>query len=681
MSSIDPKTRESKFTHDDIAELEGLGMSYWEQIHRELDDDLTFSYATGLDQWDPMALQARGGRPAETYNIINGFVRPVVSLAKQNPPAINVFPVADGASKTNARLLSGVIRAIEYSCGAQREYCSALETAVRGGLGILRIIPRLSEINDQDVDFVISNEVDPTSVIIDPSARKADFSDANWVIVKSSIAERQYRREYPDGHATGLNGIVDISELWIKERVKTKTLDASGREVTRKTVHIIQYIYDDHEILETITTYPGKYLPFAVVTGARYMVDKVAHYQSMTRELRGLQKEINFFKSEEIATIACAPKATFYGDSDVFETPEEQQAWEESATNPRVYLGHKPGASVNQFRMPEIPNAYIEASKDNVDFARIVTGIYPDPTTQNGLSPISGKAIKQQQAGQAIATYGYVDSLNYAVKHVGEVLLDLLPYYWNDDQIRLSMGIDGRYDSVSMGPNNIEGAQNFDLAYGRYNVSISTGPSYSSQKDALIEMIMDSIKTNPQAMSIALPWIINQINLPGSEELADMFSLTLPPEIQQFLQQQKQGSANPEEQLKAALMQLQKMAQDSQQKKQMIDQLTAALQNETAQLKSKEQEIQAKKDIEEQKSQSAMILEAVKHQHDMEIAELKARTDALSKSIEIYRADRDIKNQTATDLAMKQLDHVNDIDSMHHKAAASIITAQLNPKP
>lgn len=63
----------------------------------------------------------------------------------------------------------------------------------------------------------------------------------------------------------------------------------------------------------------------------------------MTRVIKGIQKEINFLKSEQIATIACAPKATFYGDNNAFDSQEEQEAWEESATNPRV-LAIKPGS-------------------------------------------------------------------------------------------------------------------------------------------------------------------------------------------------------------------------------------------------------------------------------------------------------------------------------------------------
>lgn len=671
---IDHNKAESKLDFDDIKDLLATGESYWEPIHREYSDDIKFSYATGTDQWDARALSARGGRPAETYNIINGFINPVVNLAKQNPPAINVFPISDGASKANAKAISGIIRAVEYGCGAQREYCSSLESAVRGSIGVLKVIPKLSDLGDDDVDFVIHNVVDPTKVLVDPSATKADFSDAQWVIVKSTISERQYKRDYPEGKAQSIDGSVEINELWIKEVKNVKAIDPStGYTKRKRVVKIYQYLFDVHEILECIDDYPGKYLPFALVTGPRYTIDGVTKFNSLTRTIKGIQKEINFLKSEQIATIACAPKATFYGDNNAFDSDEEREAWEDAATNPRVFLGHKAGASVNQFNMPQIPTAYIESVDKNVDLARVITGIYPDPTTQNGLSPISGKAIKQQQAGQAIATYGFVDSLNYAIKHIGEIILDLLPHYWNDNKVRLSMNVDGQFKPVSMGDTEVDGADNFDMSYGKYSVSIATGPSYASQKEAVIEMLMDTIKTNPNAMQLALPWIINQINLPGSDELADLFALTLPENVQSYLQQMKQSSANPEEALKSAVMQMQGMGQKIQQDAQMIKQLTEALENETNQLKSKEQELEAKKEIEATKAQSQLMLEAIKHEHDKELAEIKAKFEVMAKALDIRQADSEAHREMATQLMKSEVDSQNRKDEMSHQAGLEIV--------
>lgn len=656
MAIIDPAKPLSRYSFDDLRDLLRQGEAHWDPIHERYRKYHRFSTCTDAKdasgQWDSGALQSRGGRPAEVYNIVNGFVRPVVNLARQNPPAINVYPISDGASKTNARLLSGIVRAIEYGCGAQRAYCDALENAARGSIGILRVLVRDVD-GDDDIDFVITHVSDPTTVLIDPGARLPDYSDAMWFAIRTKITDRQYKREFPDGRACADANEVEIVEMWVKDVQRIKG-------TRRSKVKIYQFILDAYEILDTVDDYPSKILPLAVVTGARSEIEGEIRLGCLTEELVGVQKEINFYKSEQISMIATAPKSTFYGDNDAFQSIEERNAWEASATDPRVFLGHKPGASVKQFQFPQIPTTYIESVRTNIDLARAITGIYPDPTLQNGLNAVSGKALKQQQAGQSVSTYAFIDSLNYAIKHIGEIILDLLPHYWNDDRVRLSMGVDGKYTSVSTGPTMVADAENFDLAYGRYAVSISTGPSYASQKDALIEMLLDAIKTNPQAMTLALPWIINQVNLPGSEELADLFSLTLPPEIQQFLAQMKQDSSDPEEKLKSALLTLQQLSQDAAQKGQMIQQLTAALENETQQLQSKEMELQSKAQLEAQKSQLTLALEQMRLESKEQIALIQGQLQLISKSMDV-----DARRQAQTQQHVHEVVE-NDKDRQHN---------------
>lgn len=677
---IDPKKQESKYSYEDIKVIMEQGRDYWSSIHAAYVSDMIFSHDDGKTndgngQWDGRALAMRGGRPAEVYNLVNGFVRHIVNIVRQNPPAINVNPISDGASKKNARGLSGIIRAIEYSSGAQREYCDALENSVRAGHGVLRVLVRDID-GDDDVDFLILNEADPTKVFFDPSARKRDMSDAQWVVVESELSEKQYCRDYPDGKATSVGGMVKMYEVWMRETRKVKSLDPNtGYTKSKKESRLLQVICDDVEILEIIDDYPGKLLPFVLVSGPRIAINNTVKYSSLTREIMGIQKEVNFLKSEQIATIACAPKATFYGDNNVFESEEERVAWESSAVDPKVFLGHKPGASVNQFNMPQIPTVYIESVQNNIDIARAITGIYPDPTLQNGLNAVSGKAIKQQQAGQSVATYAYVDSLNYAIKRIGEIVLDILPHYWNDNRVRMAMGADGQYFSVSMGDQEVEGADNFDMAYGRYAVSISVGPSYASQRDALIEMLLDAIKTNPQAMTIAMPWIIRQINLDGSDELSDLLSLTLPSEVQQFLAVMKSEDEDAESKLKAALFQLQQLSQDAQNKGQMIQQLTAALENETAQLKSKEQELQTQYQIKSEENQTKIIIEQLRAEAKRQSDEMQARLAAYEAQMQRMHESVARQNDRAHQEQMADRAQEHKLEQVGVQTAADVVKA------
>jgi hypothetical protein len=648
-------------TIEDIRGMEEIGKTHWNTIHTLYKSDKKFSYATDVqDQWNPAALAMRreANRPSEVYNIVNGFIRPAANLIKENPPAISVFPISDGASKKNAQLIAGRIRSIEYASGAQRVYCDAHEAAMRASLGAWRVLPKLDD--DGDSEIIIERISDCSKLIVDPAARKPDFSDAEWVILHSEISEKQYEIDYPDAHAESINGMVKISELWIRNKKKDK-------KTGKFTIKVKQYIYDEVEILYCEEDYPGKYVPFVLVTGPQYSVDDVCYYQSLTREIRGVQNEINWLKSEAVATVSTAPKALFRGDEDALDD-EQKIIWSRSSVSPDIFLPHKKGAQIEDIKPPGPPVGYMELADKNIDMARIITGIYPDPSTQDGLSPLSGKALKQQQAGQAVATYHYVDSLNYAIKRTGDIILDLLQYYENDNKIRLARGVDGTFTPISMGNEDVDGAENFDLAYGKYGVSISAGPSYMSQKDELIGQIMEMVKADPQSQGLLMDWILSQYNLPGSEELADRFRLMLPQPIQDLIASQKGQSQDPEEKLRSQFLMLQKLSQELQQKSQMVDKLTEALSAETSQLHSKEQELQAKVQMEQDKNHTTVLLQSMREQFEERMKETDQRFEAMQTLL----ADQAHKREIAAKLTEQAMKHQNELENIDAKHQADV---------
>lgn len=649
-----------QLTIDEIREMETAAERVWSVIHSEYRENLKFSYGYGDDQWNPKALEIRNrqGRPSETYNIISSFVRPFINIIKENPPAITVYPIADGANKTQAKLVAGIIRAIEYNSNAQKIYTQALENATRGGIGAWRIIPKLVfDGVDDDVDIVTEAINDPTNLLIDPGAMKSDFSDAEWYILKTVISKAQYVKDYPEGRAQAINDQVELRELWYKVIETTLGLNPETlRPEPRKSITIYQYIYDEFEVLSCIKTIGSK-LNFCIVTGEQFCIDGITKYGCITKELMAPQREINWLKSEAIAAVACSPKAMFIADSDAFTTMEERDAWERSHLDPTVVLTKKKGTSITEITPPTPPTGYMALADKNIDIARLITGIYPDPTTQNGLNPVSGKAINAQQAGQGVATYHYVDSLKYAIKRSGEIILDILPHFYNDNKVRLSMNVDGSYSPVSLGDQEIEGADNFDLAYGRYGVSISTGPTYASQKDALINTMTDLMKTNPQAMGLSMDWLIKNLNLPGSEELSDRFKLTLPHPIQELIAQQEGQSNNPEEQLRATFLKLQNQNQELQKAKQTIDQLTDALEHETSQLQSKQTELQIKQQIESEKNETTIRMK------EMELKLKLLETQLKAKQHEDDQYDKHSEKELSHKHKMEQMALKNEMDT------------------
>lgn len=639
----------------EIREILDIGQSHWSTIHREYIENIKFSYGYGTDQWKQDVLSYRNSakRPSETYNIVPSFIRPFTNIIKENPPSINIYPISEGANKKQAKLLSGFIRAIEYQNNAQRTYTTALTNAVRGGIGGWRIIPKMNRLKKGERDIVIEPISDFSNIIIDPNSVQPDFSDAEWFCVKTFVSKKQFEKDYPDKFCgTTVEDRVDLFEFWIIE-------DDENGEPT-----VNQYICSETEICERNTEYPSNLLPICVVTGEQYTYEGHTHYGSLTQDIKAPQREINWLKSEAIATVAQAIKANVIMDNTGL-NDEELEMWARAHIEPTAMLPKKSGADVTIVPPPAPPVAYMEMSAGNVEMCRQITGIYPDPTQQNGLNVQSGKAINFQQAGQATATYHFVDSLKFAIKRCGEIILDLIPSYYNDNQIRLAMGKDGQFTPISMGNVEVPDATNFDMAYGRYGVTIEAGPTYASQKEALLSMMMDLFKSNPQGLSLCMDWIIKQINLPGSEELGDRFKTLLPPEVKSLVEQQDGMSEDPEEQLKAVLSRFQAVSQEAEQYKQVIEQLTKALDHETTQLNSKEQENQIKLAIAEQQSQTQIALERMRLDHAKEMEEAKAQLE-LAK---IMTDKRNKDEEHLMTLGSQELKHQQDLEKIQLTAA------------
>jgi hypothetical protein len=684
---IDPIDLNQGITFDDIKDIEGLGKDLWTAIHREYVENTKFSYGYGDDQWNDYVLSIRkhSGRPSETFNFIPGLIRPLINIIRDNPPAINCYPISGSdANKKTAMHLAGVLRAIEFENKAQLTYCNALESAIRGGIGGWRILPKIVEhfeSDDSDSDkihFEISPILDMQNLMIDPSSVNPNFSDAEWVIIKSKISEKEYRRDYPEGVETGFNGLVEINELWIKEITITKS--AMGKTIRKSRIN--HYIYDAQQILVKEFNYPGKRLPFAFVSGEKYNINGDVHFGSITHDVKSCQQSFNWLRSEAIASISTAPKAHWIMDRSAIGSAEELDAYLNASTNPDDILFKNSGSEVQEIKPPEAPTGYMELADKDIEVARIITGIYPSPDVQQESgSPISGISLKNQQQMEHLQNAHYVKSLENAVQLSGEIILDLLPHYWNNDDIKMSLGVDGSFNAVSMGPNQVEHAFNFDLAYTKFGVTISSGPSYASQKEALINSIFDMVKTDPQILGLLGDWLISAINIPGSEDLSDRFAVMLPQPVQELIAMQKGSGDNPEDQLKATVLKLMQAQNEVKQLNATLAQTTQALTHETNQLQSKQQELQMKAQMEQQKIASEMHMKAMELQSKEQTEAMWAKLDEMKEYLKAITDAKKVEARFAENEQKHQQTLVQTEQKTSHDIEKKVVDHALTPKP
>ena len=180
----------------------------------------------------------------------------------------------------------------------------------------------------------------------------------------------------------------------------------------------------------------------------------------------------------------------------------------------------------------------------------------------------TGRAILARQRESDTGTYHYVDNLARAVRHVTRQLVDLIPKIYDTQRIARIIGEDGESSMVKLNPMQPEPVRKIvneqgiviDRIYnpnvGKYDVVVTTGPSYATKRQEALEAMAQLLQTNPQLWAVAGDLFVKNMDWPGAQEMAKRFARTIDPKI-----------LNDEEDpaLQAANQQIEAMAQEMQQ--------------------------------------------------------------------------------------------------------------------
>lgn len=552
-------------------------------------DDLSFWAG---DQWDGTeALRTAMGRQSIAFNNMPALVHPVVNAVKQAPPAIRIMPLGGGAKQEHAALIASRVRMLERDCKASRARLYALNMACIGGIGVFRSVPKSVRGRVKTVTEMI---MDPTCVLPDANSQEVDFSDARHVAHLRKVMASALVRAFPDS-----------------EFAQKHTADSAKDD---RLVDIIEYWYLNNEGVARCTAteteligeeqFTFQRLPYSWVTGDYYQDEEgIRHYTSLVRFAKPDQVALNYATNEWISDIANTPKTDFIGEADSIEGYEEE--WATANQQARAILRVKRIDKIQPYNPGDRSSRYASFASEHKASMTAITGVAPQ--TGAVLDPVSGKSVKLQQSQAAVSTYHYVDALNWAIENDGLVYLDQMGVYENDDSIRPILGEDGQtVKRVSFGPTLVPDVENVDLGEGDYGVSVSVGPSYGSQLEAINDQIVDLCKQVPQLAGVLLPLILRRTAIPESEDVIQVLMTMLPPQVQQLMAS-KGDKAAQVAQLTSQLQQLSmQMQQLSQMNQQLQVQLGQAQQNMQARTQEKMLDSQTKVAIEQQRQQVDM---------------------------------------------------------------------------
>lgn len=267
-----------------------------------------------------------------------------------------------------------------------------------------------------------------------------------------------------------------------------------------------------------------------------------------------------------------------------------------------------------------ITQAAMGASED----IKATTGIY-DASLGAQARETSGVAIARRANQSQTSNFHFVDNLTRSIRHCGRIIVQALPKYYDAQRVARIIGEEGDDRIVQLNSRFIDQGKEviYDLSAGKYDVTIDVGPSFQTKRQEAAASMLDLSKANPQIMGIAGDLLVKNLDWPGAQEIAERLKKTLPP-----------GIAD-DDKSKAQEIPPQAQAQ-MQQMNQMIEQLTAKLNDAQSKLETKQVELESKERIEMAKLETQATIELAKLQSNEalkllahQIAELDQRTQML----------------------------------------------------
>ncbi len=623
----DKEGKDDKDDKDDILE-DALELF---KLANDMDEANRASFLSDIEfsrlgkQWpDAVRIQReREGRPCLTFNRFPAFLRQVINDARQNKPAIACHPVDDGADVETSQILTGLIRNIEQTSNADVAYDTAIEMAVSGGIGYIRVNTKYAFEDKFDLDICIDRISNPMTIWGDHRSTAADSSDWDYAFVTELLTEDEFKKRYPKAEETTKSfesddrdsrwfedDAIRIAEYWTREEVEIPLLKCSNGEImdeesyeqigdileiqgitvvarrSTKAHKVTQYIITGSEVLET-NDWPGRYIPIVPVYGDEVWVEGKRHWQSLIFHAKGAQEAYNYWRTSAIEKVALDTKAPWLGPKGAFKT--DASKWATANTQNHAYIEYDGQQAPHRTPAGGVPAGDLQMALNASDDMKAIMGIH-DASLGARSNETSGVAIRARQREGDVSTFHFIDNLSRAIRHTGRIVIDLIPKIYNTERIVRILKEDGDTEMTKInGEVLVKGIPRvYDMAVGKYDITVSNGPSFSTKREEVTAQMTELIRAYPDAAPLIGDLLAKNFDWPGADDIAKRFKAMLPP-------QARDDTDNPEAQ--ALKQQIEEMKKQGMQMLQAGQQELQKVQAENAQLKGSLQADMAKVQI------------------------------------------------------------------------------------
>jgi hypothetical protein len=559
------------------------------ELYSQAAEDIRFVHVPG-NQWDKALKLRRGDRPTYEFPKLRGHVLQVINEMRQARPQGKVRGVGED-DQGLAELMQGLCRNIEATSNAEDAYDIAAEQAVPGGVGYWRICTDYLNDDDLEQDIRIKPIRNFACVKFDPASVEVDRRDARYAFVDELIPRSDFERKYGEDKLKDFDedascqkdwkdkDQVRIAEYWYKKPTNRDLLGLSNGEVVdaadlgkseaeiqaaiagmgativnRRTVEshkVCMRLTNGHEWLTDEYEFPSKFIPIVPVWGNIYNVEGEEYWCGMVRYAKDLQRLHNVHRTATIEAVAKAPKAPFMVKLGWIKGLEK--FWNRANAEDYPYLPVNDSADSMPIRsqQAEVPAALIQLAGMDNDDMKAGTGQF-DASLGNRSNETSGLAINARKQQGATATFNYPDNLAKAMRYTYEILGDMIPRVIDTPRVVRILGEDGGakwkqlYQQV-IDPQTGQTHTVNDLSKGKYDYTVTVGPSYATQRMETAELLTNAMSQMGQAAPQFAPLfaygIMANLDGPGLEEFQTAARKVV---VQMGLLPPKEGEQPPE---------------------------------------------------------------------------------------------------------------------------------------
>jgi hypothetical protein len=699
----------------------------WRDIRDEGSKDMR--YVSG-DPWaeHERAAREKAGRPCLSLDELSQYTNQGVNKLRANKRAVKFAPIGDGASEQTAEFYADLMRDIEYRSQAQTAYITAAENMFQRSYGFCRVNVRYASAYSVNQDIWIDPIHNPDLVTPDPYALMPNMSDMKGCWISEPWPIEAFNARWPKQKIEGRQTNSAIEEaptwvspnqVWVRERWKIRTKPrtllivepavdpmmggqppapigvfkdeytpemgrvSSTREVEDPAVY--QCLTNGLEILEE-NPWKGKYIPIIAAVGKVLYVDGKRQIMSLIRLARDPYMLYCYYRTCEAELVGMTPKFPYF----VYEgqlDPQQLLNLQKSLHEPIAVIEVKSkieGSMADPLPYPqrqpyEPPIQALEVGAESARRAiQSAVGQSPLPTQAQRRNEKSGVALKHIDEAIEIGSYHFTDHYEDMIRHVGVVVEDLLPHIYDTAR---DVGVRKPNDTSEIVRINEPGGLS---TRGAHLVTISTGPSFESEREATKEFI-ESVVASPEMLAVAGPnapkvvaQAIKMRNLgEGGDQLAQLYDPSLKPGGESNPQQMAAENA----QLKAQLEQTTQAAQQMQQEletdaakqkatiaKAQIDaettlktaqmaEMTKLKIAELANVSKPQQEAEAEAIEADLQRQFDLLLAEIEHKHAMELERLKGEQAEAAAIRQSQQADIDGEQEHAYEAESAERDH------------------------